>query len=229
MTSACKNANSHSSEILRGCQDATLAHTRARAHHSPEQARETKVSDIDLTGKMLIAMPAMSDPRFSQSVVFMCAHSSDGAMGLIVNKTADDLRLLDLFKQLDIAPKSESPDLPVHFGGPVEHGRGFVLHDFGYHSSISTLDVNAEFAMTATLDVLEDLAAGEGPKRALVALGYSGWGPGQLEAELSQNAWLTVDADPSLVFRPDNSSKWEAALNRLGVSAVTLSSEAGRA
>ena len=190
---------------------------------------EAALSDMDLTGKLLIAMPAMSDPRFAQSVVFMCAHSGEGAMGLIVNKTADDLRLYDLLKQLEIDPQMDAPDPPVHFGGPVEHGRGFVLHDYGYHSAISTLDVNDDFAMTATLDILEDLAAGRGPSKTIVALGYAGWGPGQLESELSQNAWLTVEADKDLVFRRDNPSKWEAALNKLGISAVTLSSEAGRA
>lgn len=187
------------------------------------------MSDIDLTGKLLIAMPAMGDPRFSQSVVFMCAHSDEGAMGLIVNKRADDLRLYDLLDQLKIDRDTDARDLPVHFGGPVEHGRGFVLHDYGYHSSISTLDVNDDFAMTATMDILEDLAFGRGPARNIIALGYAGWGPGQLEAEISQNAWLTVEADKDLVFGASDPGKWEAALNKLGISSVALSSEAGRA
>lgn len=187
------------------------------------------MSDIDLTGKLLIAMPAMGDDRFAQSVVFICAHSPEGAMGLIVNKRADDLRLADLLEQLDIAQGRDMTNLPVHFGGPVEHGRGFVLHDYGYHSAISTLDVNEDFAMTATMDILEDLALGRGPLRNIVALGYAGWGPGQLESELSQNAWLTVEADKEIVFSHADGSKWESALQKLGVSAVTLSSEAGRA
>ncbi len=185
--------------------------------------------EIDLTGKLLIAMPAMSDPRFAQSVVFMCAYSGEGAMGLIVNKPADGLSLHALLDQLDISHEDASTDLPVHFGGPVENGRGFVLHDGAHHSSISTLEVNDAFGMTATLDILEDIASGQGPKQSLVALGYAGWGPGQLEAEISQNAWLTVEADPDLVFGPQDDCKWEAALNKLGVSSVTLSSEAGHA
>lgn len=185
--------------------------------------------EIDLTGKLLIAMPAMSDPRFAQSVVFVCAYSAEGAMGLIINKPANGLRLNDLLDQLDISRSQDAKDLPVHFGGPVENGRGFVLHDGSHRSSISTLDVNDRFGMTATLDILEDIASGQGPKHSLVALGYAGWGPGQLEAEISQNAWLTVEADPDLVFAPQDDSKWEAALNKLGVSSVTLSSEAGHA
>lgn len=187
------------------------------------------MSQIDLNGKLLIAMPGMGDPRFEQALVFMCAHSEDGAMGLIVNKPADDLRLNDLFEQLDIPREPEARDLPVHFGGPVEHGRGFVLHDYGYHSAISTLDVNDAFAMTATLDILEDLAAGRGPVHNIVALGYTGWGPGQLEQELARNAWLTVDADSDLVFTAPNAEKWESALNKMGISSLTLSAESGRA
>ncbi|MBQ0749144.1 MAG: YqgE/AlgH family protein, partial [Roseovarius sp.] len=132
---------------------------------------------MDLTGKLLIAMPGMGDPRFAHSVVLLCAHSPDGAMGLIINKPTSDLRLRDLLEQLSIAPTGQTRNLPVHFGGPVEHGRGFVLHDRGYQSTLTSLDVNADFAMTATLDILEDLARGTGPERALLALGYAGWGP----------------------------------------------------
>ncbi|MEM8775574.1 MAG: YqgE/AlgH family protein [Pseudomonadota bacterium] len=187
------------------------------------------MSEIDLNGKLLVAMPSMTDPRFEQSVVFVCAHSNEGAMGLIINKQADDLRLRDLFDQLKIDQSSKARDMPVHFGGPVEHGRGFVLHDYGYRSTISTLDVNDDFAMTATLDILEDLASGRGPVRNIVALGYAGWGPGQVESEISQNAWLTVDADKAIVFDADDGGKWQAALAKLGINALMLSSEAGRA
>lgn len=185
--------------------------------------------DIDLNGKLLIAMPGMGDPRFAHAVVFICAHSDEGAMGLIVNKPTTDLRLSDLLEQLQIDSGDGARDLPVHFGGPVEHGRGFVLHDYGYHSSISTLDVNDQFGMTATLDILEDLAEGRGPSKVVIALGYAGWGPGQLEAELAENAWLTCEAGAELVFDTADSGKWEAALNTLGVSALALSSDAGRA
>ncbi|SEK50248.1 putative transcriptional regulator [Roseovarius azorensis] len=184
---------------------------------------------MNLTGKLLIAMPGMGDPRFANAVVFICAHSAEGAMGFIVNKPTQDLRLRDLLTQLSITVTPDTRDLPVHFGGPVEHGRGFVLHDYGYHSAISTLDVNSDFAMTATLDILEDMAEGRGPGNALLALGYAGWGPGQLESELGQNGWLTADADPDLVFTAPDPDKWEAALAQLGISALMLSSDAGHA
>ncbi|MBC7164737.1 MAG: YqgE/AlgH family protein [Roseovarius sp.] len=184
---------------------------------------------VDLTGKCLISMPAMGDPRFAQSVVYLCAHSPEGAMGLIVNKPTDDLRMGDLLEHLSIKPGAEMRNLPVHFGGPVEHGRGFVLHDDGYRSDLATLQVGGGFGMTATLDILEDLAAGRGPARALLALGYAGWGPGQLERELAQNGWLTCEADSDLIFATPDAGKWEAALARLGISALMLSSEAGRA
>jgi len=185
--------------------------------------------DVDLTGKILIAMPGMSDPRFAQAVVFLCAHSSDGAMGLVLNKPTDELRMHDLLEHLSIAPGPEMRDLPVHFGGPVEHGRGFVLHDDGYRSEIATLEVMAGFGLTATLDILEELAAGRGPDKALLALGYAGWGPDQLEAELARNDWLTCEADSALVFDTPCARKWEAALSRLGVSPLMLSSDGGRA
>lgn len=187
------------------------------------------IQEMDLTGHLLIAMPGMGDPRFSHSVVFLCAHSGEGTMGLIVNKPTGDLALRDLLEQLEIAAAPTARQMPVHFGGPVEHGRGFVLHEAGYESSISTLRVNGDFSMTATLDILEDMAAGQGPERAIVALGYAGWGPGQLEAEIAQNGWLVCPADRALVFDREDAAKWEAALTKLGVSPVALSADAGRA
>ena len=164
-----------------------------------------------------------------QSVIFMCAYSNEGAMGLVINKPTEELRLNDLLKQLSISTGSDTRDLPVHFGGPVEHGRGFVLHDGAYHSSLSSLDVSPDFAMTATLDILEDIANGQGPEQAIIALGYAGWGPGQLEGEISQNGWLICDADADLVFGTADNAKWEGALARLGVSALALSADAGHA
>ena len=184
---------------------------------------------MDLTGRALIAMPGMEDPRFGQSVVLICAHSAEGAMGLVVNKLVDDLKLSDLLDQLDIKPVPGARQAPIHFGGPVEHGRGFVLHEAGYRSSISTLEVSAEFSMTATLDILEDMAAGEGPGRALIALGYAGWGPGQLEEEIGQNGWLICDASAELIFTTSDGDKWRAALAALGVDPLALSAEAGTA
>ncbi len=184
---------------------------------------------MDLTGRILIAMPGMEDPRFGQSIVYICAHSDEGAMGLVLNKLADDLKLSDLLEQLEIESVPGARQLPIHFGGPVEGGRGFVLHEAGYRSSISTLEVDGVFSMTATLDILEDMAAGQGPGMALVALGYAGWGAGQLEGEIAQNGWLICDASPALVFGTPNSAKWSAALAVLGIDPLALSAEAGTA
>lgn len=184
---------------------------------------------MDLTGKLLIAMPGMEDPRFDHSVIYMCSHTADGAMGLIVNKTAD-LPLSALLNQLDIS--CDNPDvgaLPVRFGGPVETARGFVLHSAEYEASLHSTDIADGFRMTATLDILEDIANGEGPKQELLMLGYSGWGPGQLEGEIAQNGWLTTDADAHLIFAVPDHQKWEAALKTLGVDALTLSASAGHA
>ena len=184
---------------------------------------------MDLTGKLLIAMPGMGDPRFAHSVVMMCAYSAEGAMGLIVNKPSDGLRLDNLLDQLEIAKGPGARDLPVHFGGPVEHGRGFVLHDAGHRSAISTLEVTAEFSMTATMDILEDLARGAGPRDVVLALGYAGWGPGQLEGEIAANGWLVCDATRELVFHTGDGQKWEGALTSMGISPLTLSADGGRA
>lgn len=184
---------------------------------------------LDLTGKLLIAMPAMGDARFARAVVFICAHSADGAMGLIINKPVADLHLHGLLDQVGVSVVPDLRDRPVYFGGPVEHARGFVLHSGDYRSRVTTLPVSEVFGMTATVDVLEDMGAGHGPARAIVALGYAGWGPGQLEGELAQNGWLTVDATPDLVFGTPDAAKWEAALRGLGVDALALSSAAGRA
>ena len=184
---------------------------------------------LNLTGQLLIAMPGMGDPRFEHSVVFLCAHSDEGAMGLIVNKPAEEVVLRDVLDQLDIAPENAAGSMPIHFGGPVEMARGFVLHSPDYKSRLQTLEVAGTFAMSATVDILEDIAKGEGPREAMVMLGYSGWGPGQLEGEIGQNGWLTSDADPDLVFGRTNTSKWLMALERLGVDPLGLSATAGHA
>ncbi|WP_238364321.1 YqgE/AlgH family protein [Mesobacterium pallidum] len=184
---------------------------------------------MDLTGKLLIAMPGMGDPRFDRSVVYLCAHSDDGAMGLIVNKPTTDVTFAGLLEQLKLSPGPFTRDLTVHVGGPVEHGRGFVLHSPDFESAFATLQVDEQFAMTATLDILEALSRGEGPSRAIMALGYAGWGPGQLESEIADNGWLTAEASPELVFDPVDAGKWQAALRVLGVEALTLSASAGRA
>ncbi|MGB3316877.1 MAG: YqgE/AlgH family protein [Albidovulum sp.] len=184
---------------------------------------------MNLSGKLLIAMPGMGDPRFEHSVVFLCAHSDDGAMGLIVNKPAPDLSFDDLQDQLGIKRSDRSQEIRVHFGGPVEHSRGFVLHSADYGGEGATLQVDTLFGMTATIDILNAIAAGEGPSSSLLALGYAGWGPGQLENEILRNGWLTCDAAPELVFSDQNDSKWSKALRTLGVDPISLSSTAGRA
>lgn len=184
---------------------------------------------IELTGKLLIAMPGMSDPRFSKSVIFMCAHSSDGSMGLIVNKPTPELKLGDLLDQLKIPKGPENREIRVHFGGPVELGRGFVLHSADYQSEDATLKVDEVFGMTATHDILEAIASGNGPKSATLMLGYAGWGPGQIESELVHNGWLVADASPELVFGADSDAKWRDALKSLGVDPKSLSAASGRA
>jgi putative transcriptional regulator len=182
-----------------------------------------------LDGKLLIAMPSMGDPRFNRSVVYLCAHSDDGAMGLIVNKPAEDLDFNDLLEQLDIKVDRPIEAIDVHYGGPVEHGRGFVLHSRDYEAQDATLNVNDHFGMTATLDILEDISQGHGPESCLLALGYAGWGPGQLEDEIRENGWLTCDANASLVFSDDHDGKWNAAMKVVGIDPRMLSSEGGRA
>ncbi|MFY9211309.1 MAG: YqgE/AlgH family protein [Aestuariivita sp.] len=184
---------------------------------------------LDLAGHLLIAMPGMGDPRFDGSVVLMCSHSEEGAMGLIVNKPAPEVRFSELLEQLDIAPQSAALNRPVHFGGPVEGGRGFVLHSRDYGSAIHTLQVTPEIGMTTTLDVLEDIGRGAGPAKAMMILGYAGWGPGQLERELAQNGWLTTEASADLVFDVADARKWSSALKTLGIEPVMLSGAAGRA
>ncbi len=191
---------------------------------------DTQAEHIDyLDGKLLIAMPGMGDKRFEHSVVFMCAHSADGAMGLIVNKPMADLKSKDLLEQLDIKLAPNSKSIDVHFGGPVEHGRGFVLHSPEYALDGSTMNICDQFGMTATIEVLKDLAAGEGPDHSLLALGYAGWGPGQLETEIQSNGWLICDAAFNLVFADTQTNKWDAALSSIGVDPKLLSAEGGRA
>ena len=171
----------------------------------------------------------MPDPRFEHALIYLCAHSEDGAMGLIVNKPSADVTFEALIDQLSIETDVDVSDVNVYFGGPVELGRGFVLHSPDFRSEMTTMNVDDGFAMTGTLDVLETIAKGTGPKQRLVLLGYAGWGPGQLESEIAANGWLTCDASTDLVFGTENEQKWEAALGSLGVSPLTLSSEGGRA
>jgi putative transcriptional regulator len=181
-----------------------------------------------LTGHILIAMPQMQDPRFVHSVVYLCAHSSEGAMGLVLNRLFDSITFPDLLEQLSIEPTNPIDQIRVHFGGPVDASRGFVLHSTDYLQE-TTMVVDDHVALTATVDVLRAMAEGRGPRNALLALGYAGWGAGQLDDELLANSWLTVPADNDLLFGVELESKWERALGKLGIRASLLSGEAGHA
>ncbi|MEO8243229.1 MAG: YqgE/AlgH family protein [bacterium] len=184
---------------------------------------------MDLAGKLIVAMPAMGDPRFERSVILICAHSDEGAMGLIINKPVPDFSFSELLGQLKITKKAKGRDIRVHFGGPVERGRGFVLHSADYHGGNATTPVRGGLGMTATLDVLEALAQGAGPKQALLALGYAGWGAGQLEAEIGRNDWLVSDSAEDLIFSAKDSGKWAEAIRLMGIDLITLSPSAGHA
>lgn len=189
-----------------------------------------------LDGQLLIAMPAIGDSRFDHTVIYMCAHSEQGAMGLIINKTAPMMRFGDLIAQLDVLPDDAeaepSPELmemPVLYGGPVEQGRGFVLHSGDYFAADSSLPVAENVALTATVDILRAMASGRGPNRAIIALGYAGWAPGQLENEIQHNGWLTCPADNELLFDLGYEERYVAALRKLKIDPGMLSSDAGHA
>jgi putative transcriptional regulator len=189
-----------------------------------------------LDGQMLIAMPAMGDERFARTVIYVCAHSSEGAMGIVVNQAAPNVKFPDLLVQLEVIPASERIQLPnraedvkVLKGGPVETGRGFVLHSADFFIENSTLPIDEGICLTATLDILKAIARGKGPSNAILALGYAGWAPGQLEQEIQQNGWLHCDADPDLIFGQDIEHKYERALAKIGIDLSMLSSQAGHA
>lgn len=181
-----------------------------------------------LTGQLLIAMPAMPDPRFARSVIYVCSHGPNGAMGLVVNRHYGEVNFRALLQQLNVKAATEMPDLPVHYGGPVETGRGFVLHSTDYLRE-GTMRIDDNVALSATVEILQTLAAGSGPERALMALGYTGWGAGQLDAEMQANGWLTAAADDDILFSREIETKWERALAKIGISPMALSGVAGHA
>ncbi len=185
--------------------------------------------DTFLTGQMLIAMPGMEDSRFSDSVIYLCSHGEDGAMGLIVNREIDSLNFPDLLSQLGIKTPSPEQEIRVMLGGPVEPGRGFVLHSTDYVREATLLIGEGRIGLTATLEILQDMAQGTGPSQSLLALGYAGWGPGQLDAEILANGWLHAPADPALMFSTPPRARRTEALARLGIDAVALSRDAGHA
>src|SRR5579872_674022 len=184
-----------------------------------------------LDGQMLISVPAMLDDRFARSLIYICAHSSEGAMGIVVNHPAPNINFSDLLVKLDVIPEADSIRLPsraevvkVMRGGPVETERGFVLHSADFFIENSTLPIDEGICLTATLDILKAIARGTGPASAILALGYAGWAPGQLEQEIQQNGWLHCPADPELLFGKDIEHKYERALAKLGVDLGMLSS-----
>jgi putative transcriptional regulator len=180
-----------------------------------------------LTGQFLVAMPGMADPRFHRAVIYMCAHTPENAMGLVVNKPMQDLRFVDILENLNITPRSSNcTAIHVHRGGPVERQRGFVLHSSEYQRD-GTLVLNERIALSATTEILKAIAEGSGPRQNLMALGYSGWGPGQLDDEIKRNAWLSVPADADLLFSGNFGCKWEQAMAKLGIAPHLLSHEAG--
>ncbi|MGB9153951.1 MAG: YqgE/AlgH family protein, partial [Alphaproteobacteria bacterium] len=179
-----------------------------------------------LSGQLLVAMPGMADPRFAQAVIYICSHSASGAMGLVVNRLFGDADFPMLLDQLNIETLVETPKVPVQFGGPVEIGRGFVLHS-GEYLRAGTTRIDDAMAITATVEIVQDIAEGKGPERILMALGYTGWGAGQLEEEMKNNGWLTVAADESIVFDDELDSKWNRAMLKIGISPAMLSDTAG--
>ena len=189
---------------------------------------DVKQYDGYLPGQLLIAMPGMADPRFSKSVIYLCAHNEDGAMGLVINKLVGSLTFKELLKQMEIETGNFNSNVEVHFGGPVETGRGFVLHSTDYNSA-ETMRVNNDFAVTATVEVLKSIADGKGPCNVMFALGYSGWAPGQLDTEMQNNGWLHCKADLSIVFGEDNEAKWKLAAAMMGVDLSLLTTDAGHA
>lgn len=191
-------------------------------------ARQEDVHEGYLGGQLLAAMPTMGDPRFERTVIYVCAHNEEGAMGLVLNRLVDSLTFPDLLSQLGIDPAPGQDEIRIHFGGPVETGRGFVLHSAEYLQD-SSLQVSDQVALTATVDILRDIAEGQGPRQRLLALGYAGWGPGQLDREIQDNGWLTLSADEALVFGDGVEDKWERAIAKIGLDISKLSAASGRA
>jgi len=201
--------------------------------HQPADA-ETAATYLD--GQLLVAMPVMDDERFARSVIYICAHSADGAMGIIVNRPAGTVDFPQLLVQLEIIDREGEIKLPEHAehmkvlrGGPVDTGRGFVLHSSDFSIEDATLPIDEKISLTATLDILKAIATGTGPKHAILALGYAGWAPGQLENEIQHNGWLRCPADADLVFGSDTEDKYQRALSKIGIDIGMLSGAAGHA
>lgn len=184
--------------------------------------------NLSLTGQILIAMPQMGDPRFNQSVIFLCAHTPDGAMGIVVNRPLNEPDFADLLKQLEIEPSPPGRRIGLCTGGPVDKNRGFVLHSTDWTTE-GSMDVDGEHMLTSSLDILKAIAEGGGPKQCILALGYAGWDAGQLDEEFLQNAWLNAPADDQILFDTAHETKWSRALAKLRINPAMLSGVAGRA
>jgi putative transcriptional regulator len=197
-------------------------------------SRASKAGYLD--GQLLLAMPGMTDKRFARSVIYLCTHSAEGAMGLIVNQRANHINFPQLLQQLGIVSKNAAESVPpeilikeVHVGGPVDTKRGFVLHSADYFAATNTMAIDTSISLTATIDILKAMAVGKGPDKAMLALGYAGWAPGQLETEIQHNGWLNCPADPDIVFSRDIDLKYNQAMARIGIDISHLVSEAGHA
>jgi putative transcriptional regulator len=201
-----------------------------------KRTKKEHAKTMYLDGQLLVAMPSMLDDRFNRTVIYVCAHSAEGAMGIVVNKPAVDFSLPDLLVQLDIVPETDRIRLPSHvermrvlMGGPVETSRGFVLHSPDFFIDQSTLPIDGRVCLTATIDILRAIAEGEGPQEALLALGYAGWSAGQLESEIQANGWLNCPADPDLIFHTALERRYEMAMRTIGIDPARLSATAGHA
>jgi putative transcriptional regulator len=206
------------------------------AHMSLDKIRSSRKRRGFLEGHVLVAMPGMTDQRFARSVIYLCAHSKEGAMGIVINQRAKRVKFSDLLVQLEVIDEQEVIRLPkragglqVLKGGPVETQRGFVLHSSDYHVEDTTMPIDKSISLTATVDILRAIAHDAGPYQAVLALGYAGWSPGQLEKEIQQNGWLSCEADADLVFGSDLEAKYGRAMRKIGIDPAMLVSEAGHA
>jgi putative transcriptional regulator len=213
-----------------------MSATRKKQGSAAAGAKAAPKQRLFLDGQLLVAMPGMADERFARSVIYLCAHSADGAMGIILNRPASVRNFPELLEQLRVIDSDEriklpsaAKDIQVLFGGPVQTDRGFVLHSADFHIRNSTLTIDEGVSLTATIDILRAIAMGEGPDRALLALGYAGWGAGQLENEIQLNGWLHCPADPAIVFDRDLDTKYSRALRSIGIDLASLSMTAGHA
>jgi len=184
--------------------------------------------ESSLTGQILIAMPSMADPRFSQSVIFICAHTKEGAMGIVLNQPLIKPRFAELLSQLGVKPLPPAREIRLAKGGPVDDNRGFVLHTPDWMTD-GSLEVDGAYVLTANMDILKAIAEGGGPRDGFLALGYAGWGPGQLDAEILQNSWLNAPADDQIIFDAEHATKWQRALAKLRINPAKLAGTAGRA